>query len=127
MIVEQLTHMKIGTGPHFQPLPINQPSTPFGYITTINVEVCSICNDQFYFYDLCIASCGHTYHPWCLVVHIISSKKCRAINSEEVFHKGWCFSFGLSKLVVEAFGSMTKVEDTRDNVNLQQIPLGQII
>jgi hypothetical protein len=61
---------------------------------------------------------------WGLVVHTISSKKCRAINCKEVFHEGWCSSFGLSKLVVEAFGPITKVEDTRDNVSLQQTPLG---
>jgi hypothetical protein len=118
---------EIGIDPYFQPLLVRKPSIPFGYIMIINVEACLVCNEQFYFYDLCTTSCGHTYHPWCLVVHTISSKKCRAINCDEVFHKGLCSSFGLSKLVVEAFGLVTKVEDTRDNVSLQQTPSSQII
>jgi len=44
--------MKIGIGPHFQPLLVRKPSIPFGYIMIINVEVCLVCNEQFYFYDL---------------------------------------------------------------------------
>ncbi len=54
-------------------------------------------------------------------------QKCRAINCEKVFHESQCSSFRLSKLVAEAFGLVTKVEDTRDNMSLQQTPLGQII
>jgi hypothetical protein len=53
-------------------------------------------------------------------------KKCKFVN-HEVFHVDWCSSFGQSKLIDEAFGLMTKVEDTKDLLNLQLTLTHQII
>jgi len=60
-------------------------------------------------------------------VHTISLRKCKLIDYNEVFHEGWCYSFGLSKLVAKAFGSATNLEGIRDNLTSQQTPSGQII
>jgi hypothetical protein len=124
MLMEQLVSMKLSIGPYFQPLLISRPSTPSIAVTSINVDACPICIELFYFNDICVASCIHTYHPRCLVVHTISSRKCRFI---EVFHEGWCSSFGLLKPMVEAFGLATNLEGTRDSLTQQQTPSSQII
>jgi hypothetical protein len=60
MMMEQFARMKIGTNPYFQPLPVSRPSTPSIAITSINVDACLVCNELFYFNDICVASCGHT-------------------------------------------------------------------
>ncbi len=78
MLVEQLARMKLGVGLYFEPLPRLRPSTPSKCaIRMINVQACPICGEEFYFYDICIVSSSHTYHPWCLVAFTMSSKKCK--------------------------------------------------
>jgi hypothetical protein len=74
MLVEQIAHMKIGACPYFQLLPISRPHAPSKSIKIMNVEPCLVCDERFYVNDICTASCGHTYHPWCLCMHVISSK-----------------------------------------------------
>jgi hypothetical protein len=96
MLVEQLAQMKLGVGLYFEPLPQLRPSTQCA-IRMINVQACPICGEEFYFYDICIASSSHTYRPWCLVAFPMSSKKCKVVICEKVFQKDWCASFGLSK------------------------------
>jgi hypothetical protein len=110
--------MKLGSSYYFQPLPISRPPSSH-CIRSLNVEVCPICNEDFDFNDICVASCSHNYHPWCLLVHTTCSRKCKAINCGEVFHEGWCFSFGLSKNLVE----VTKMEGPKDDLeSVQLIP-----
>jgi hypothetical protein len=60
MMMEQLARMKIRTNPYFQPLAVSRSSTPSTTITSINVNTCLVCNELFYFNDICVASCGHT-------------------------------------------------------------------
>ncbi len=57
-----------------------------------------------------MASCGHTYHPWCLLVHIISSRKCKVVGCEKMFEANWCSSFGLCKPMAKMFGSFMNLE-----------------
>ncbi len=110
--------MKVRSGPYFQPLPVSRPTPTSHCVKSLTIEACPICNEEFDFNDICIASCGHAYHPYCLLVHTISSRKCKATNCEAFFHEGWCFSFGLSKIVVE----VTKVEGSRDEGSPQVTP-----
>ncbi len=93
----------------------------------MNAEPCPICDEEFYFNDICIASCGHTYHPWCLCMLVISSKKCKYINCEEVLNTKWCFSWGFGALGTEVFSSMKKMEGMANLCIFQQTPLGQMI
>jgi len=63
IMMGQLASMKLSIGPYFQPLLVSRPSTPSIAITSINVDACPICIELFYFNDICVASCIHTYHP----------------------------------------------------------------
>ncbi len=50
--------------------------------------------------------------PSVLLVHILSLKKCKVVGCDEMFNAYWCCSFGLSKLVIDMFGSIKKEEAT---------------
>jgi hypothetical protein len=117
-LVKQLDYMKVRSTLYFQPLHVSKPTPTSHYVKSLTIEVCPICNEEFDFNEICIASCGHAYHLCCLLVHTISSRKCKATNCEVFFHDGWCFSFGLSKILVE----VTKVEGTRDEGSPQITP-----
>lgn len=118
MMAKQQTHVKTKVNLHLQPLLFIKPSTLSSCITMVNVQACQICNELVYFNDNWVASSNNPYRPCCLMMHIIFSKKCKFVNCE-VFDVDWCSSFGLSKFIGEAFGLMTKVEDTKDLLNLQ--------
>jgi hypothetical protein len=110
--------MKVGSSLYFQSLPVSKPAPTSHCIKCLTIEACSICNEEFDFNDICIASCGHAYYPWCLLLLTISSRKCKVANYETFFHEGWCSSFGLSKIVVE----VTKVEGSRAEGSPQVTP-----
>ncbi len=87
-MVKQLACVKVGSSLYFQPFLISRPTPTFHCVKSLNIEACPICNENVDFNDICIASCGHAYHPWCLLVHTISSKKCKVTNCEAFFHEG---------------------------------------
>jgi hypothetical protein len=80
--------MKVGSSPYFQPLFVSKPTPTFHCVESLTIKACPICIEEFDFNDICIASCGHAYHPWCLLVHTISSRKCKVANYEALFHEG---------------------------------------
>ncbi len=107
-LVEQLACMKVWSSFYFQPLSVSRPPPKFRCIKSLNVEACPICNENFDFNDIHVAFCSHTYHPWCLLVHTTSSRKCKATKREEIFHElvffiwivynyGWSHKGGGSK------------------------------
>jgi hypothetical protein len=86
MLVEQLVQMKSRANLYFEPLRQLKPSTPSQYaIKIINVQPCLVYSEEFYYYNICTTSCGHIYHPWCLVALTMSSRKCKGASCEEVF------------------------------------------
>jgi hypothetical protein len=88
MLVKQFAQMKSRVCHYFDPLLQLRPFTPFGCaIKTINVQPCPVCGEEFYYYDICIASRSHTYHPWCLVALTMFSRKCKGASCEEVFQE----------------------------------------
>ncbi len=99
---------EIRMGLYFEPFPMSKPSSTSNSPMIINVQTCSICDGLFPFKDICMGSCGHTYRPWCLLVHILLLKKCKVANCDEEFKANWCYSFGLSKLVTNMFGRVKK-------------------
>jgi hypothetical protein len=118
-MVKQLTHVKVRSSFYFQPFLISKPTPTFHCVKSLNIETCPICNENIDFNDIFIASCGHAYHLWCLLVHTISSRKCIVTNYEVFFHEGWCSLFGLSKIEVK----VTKVEGSRDKGSPQVTPM----
>jgi hypothetical protein len=118
MMAKQHIHVKTKVSLHLQPLLFIKPSTLSSCITMVNVQACQICNELVYLNDNWVASHNNPSHPCCLMMHIISSKKSKFVN-REVYHMDWCSSFGFSKLIREAFSLMTKVEDTKNLLNLQ--------
>jgi len=122
-LVDQLAHMKVKSSPYFQPFLVSRPTLTSHCVKSLIIEACPICNEKFDFNDICIASCGHVYHPCCLLVHTISSRKCKATNCDIFFHEGWSFSFGLLEIVAE----VTKVEGSRDEGSPQVTPTCQYL
>lgn len=108
-LVEQLVHMKVGSSLYFQPLRVSKLAPSFHCVKSLTIEACPIYNEDFDFNDICITSYGHAYHPQCLLVHTVSSRKCKATNCEAFFHDSWCSSFELSKIVAK----VTEVEGSR--------------
>lgn len=118
MMAKLHTHVGTKVGLHLQPLLFIKLSTLSSCITMVNVQACQIFNELVYFNDNWVASHNNPDHPCCSMMHVIFSKICKFVN-RKVFHVDWCSSFGLSKLIIEAFGLMTKVEYTKDLLNLQ--------
>jgi hypothetical protein len=124
LLVEQLVQIKLWMVPYFEPLPnIFRPSFPSSSPMTINVQTCPVCDELFPLKDICTGSCGHTYHPWCLLVHTLSSRKCKVVNCDEEFSANYCYSFGLSKLVTNMFRIFKKEEAIAKLGSLQQGPI----
>jgi len=96
-------------------------SSLFSSPMTINVQTYLVCDELFPLNDIYTRSCNHTYHPWCLLGHTISSRKCKVVNCDE-FNANWCYSFGLSKLVTNMFGIVKKEEAIVKLRNLQHKP-----
>jgi hypothetical protein len=124
-MVKQLARVKVGSSFYFQPFLIYRPTPTFHCIKSLNIEAFPICSENFDFNDIFIASFGHAYHPWCLLMRTIFSRKCKVTNCEAFFHEGWCSLFGLFRIVAK----VTKVEGSRDEGSPQVTPttLGQIL
>ncbi len=62
MLVKQFAQMKSRVCHYFDPLLQLRPFTPFGCaIKTINAQPCPVCGEEFYCYDICIASHSLTH------------------------------------------------------------------
>jgi hypothetical protein len=128
MLVEQLARLKSRASPYFEPLPQLKPSMPSQCaINIVNVQPSPICGEEFYCYDICIVSCNHTNHPWCLVAFTMSSRKCKGASCEKVFQKDWCTSFRLLKFMGNLCGSLKEVEGIRDVESPQMTSLGPFL
>jgi hypothetical protein len=86
-LVKQLVRMKVGSSPYFHPLLISRPPPKSSCSKNSNVEACLVCDENFDFNDISVTFCSHTYHPWYLLVHTTSSRKCKATNREGIFHE----------------------------------------
>jgi hypothetical protein len=101
-MVKQLARVKVGSSFYFQVFIISRPTPTFHCIKSLNIETCLICNEKIDFNDIFIASCGHAYHPWCLLVHTISSRKCKVTNCEVFFMKVGVHYLGRLKLMLRS-------------------------
>ena len=94
LIADYLSKLKGGILLTTHPEPIGRADRTKSQCTQLNVEDCSFCKESFHLNDICVSSCGHCYHPWCLGVHITSSNKCKLQSCQQEFDSQWRLSFG---------------------------------
>ncbi|KAL3680961.1 hypothetical protein R1sor_023917 [Riccia sorocarpa] len=56
---------------------------------------CPVCSLGFHCVNFMPTSCGHAYHPACLMSLIARSGEPKCIECEEYFHPHWCESWGI--------------------------------
>lgn len=72
------------------------------------MSLCAMCFLSFHYHNFIPTSCGHTYHPACILPlaskENIGTPRCMACN--EIFHPNWLASWGLpaSSPVVDRLG-----------------------
>ena len=93
-IADYLTKLKGGILLTTHPEPIGRAERTKSQCVQLNVEDCVFCKENFHVKDICVSSCGHCYHPWCLGVHISSSNKCKLQSCQQEFDLQWRLSFG---------------------------------
>ena len=73
-----------------------QDDSTHGFIT---IKACSICEEWFPNTNIVVASCGLTYHPFCLFSHLQKSTRCAIeFYSSPVLYPNWWLSMGLGPL-----------------------------
>ena len=94
LIADYLSKLKGGILLTTHPEPIGRAERTKSQCVQLNVEDCVFCKENFHVNDICVSSCGHCYHPWCLGVHISSSNKCKLQSCQQEFDLQWRLSFG---------------------------------
>ncbi|KAL3676269.1 hypothetical protein R1sor_026217 [Riccia sorocarpa] len=56
---------------------------------------CPVCSLGFHYINFMPTSCGHAYHPACLMSLIARTAEPKCIECEEYFHPHWCESWGI--------------------------------
>ncbi len=79
-LVKQIYNMRNGVGVHAFPLLIKNPtSMTIGSSNVILVEACLIYLCFFSCNNILVLSCGYTYHPFCVGLHL-ESKATHCVN-----------------------------------------------
>jgi hypothetical protein len=96
------------TGCSLHPRPICHPIWAKSDIIVINVSRCPVCTLGFEVetLDIIVASCGHTFHPFCLVSNGKVLRKCPKCLCQ--MPEMWLKSFG----VLEAWASHSQPKNS---------------
>ena len=94
LIADYLSKLKGGDLLTTHPEPIGRADRTKSQCGQLNVQDCIFCKESFHVNDICVSSCGHCYHPWCLGMHISSSNKCKLQSCQQEFDLQWRLSFG---------------------------------
>ena len=94
LIANYLSKLKGGISLTTHLEPIGRADRTESQAVQLNVEDCVFCKESFHVNDICVSSCGHWYHPWCLGMHISSSNKCKLQSCQQEFDLEWQLSFG---------------------------------
>ena len=94
LIADYLTKLKGGILLTTHPEPIGRADRTKSQCGQLNVQDCIFCKESFHVNDICVSSCGHCYHPWCLGMHISTSNKCKLQSCQHEFDLQWRLSFG---------------------------------
>jgi hypothetical protein len=60
----------------------------------VYVDNCLLCGEVFHCNDIAVTSCGHCYHPFCLISHSSKSNSCIANFCDKEFDAQWRLSWG---------------------------------
>ncbi|KAL3698318.1 hypothetical protein R1sor_012394 [Riccia sorocarpa] len=63
--------------------------------TVFRLTSCPVCSLGFHCVNFMPTSCGHAYHPACLVALLAKSVEPKCIECNELFHPHWCESWGI--------------------------------
>ncbi len=98
--VQQLEHMHLGFGLSTFLVPIVHPCKHEKHDrNVILIKTCPICFEWFIANNIVVASCGHTYHPFCLFTHLQTSITCVVkFCLDPILHPNWWQSMGISPL-----------------------------
>ena len=97
LIEQYLIRLKGDLVDSFSPTPIERPKDCKKH-SLVYIEDCPLCGQGFHCNDIIVASCGHTYHPFCMNIHSSKSNKCIVEFCNEDFDLKWRLSFGLPEL-----------------------------
>ena len=92
-VAEYMSRMKGGDLGSLHPMPIDRPLGS-SRSRIITVTECLLCHEHFDSNDICVASCGHCYHLWCLYLHFSRFTKCKSDGSDGESDFLWRWSFG---------------------------------
>jgi hypothetical protein len=81
----------VGLFPHPVPYPLLAGNDK-GY--ALRISECTKYNSGFPLNDVVIASCRHSYHPWCATLHFRNSNTCAVWACTTVAALEWVKSFG---------------------------------
>jgi hypothetical protein len=101
-IQNHLEHINLRFGVCTFPLPIvhlNKQAKDSRSL--ILVKAFPLCQEWFHANDIIVASCGHTYHPFCLFSYIKNSTCCAVEFCHEPMHLNWWVNMGLGPLLNE--------------------------
>jgi hypothetical protein len=80
-IGDQMQKMNDGEVVVFYPLPLFcNPNTHVK--TSCNLNACPFYGLWYVCNNFMVVNYGHTFHPWCVVAHVISSLKCLIVGCE---------------------------------------------
>ncbi|KAL3699349.1 hypothetical protein R1sor_017371 [Riccia sorocarpa] len=63
--------------------------------TVFRLTSCPVCSFGFHCNNFMAASCGHAYHPACLMAVIAKINEPMCIECDELLHPHWCESWGI--------------------------------
>jgi hypothetical protein len=73
---------------------------------------------MWYIYNFLAVECGHTFHPWCVAMYVLSSSKCAIVDCEFSFSKQWCATWGICSCPKIDFNYLTSTPSIgQDNTN----------
>ncbi|KAL3694694.1 hypothetical protein R1sor_008345 [Riccia sorocarpa] len=89
-ILESLTGLTASVlAPRFVPISTEVTRTVF------RLTSCPFCSLGFHCVNFMPTSCGHAYHPACLVALLAKSAEPKCVERNELFHPHWCESWGI--------------------------------
>lgn len=85
------------------PLSIVQPLNPNeDQRSFLIIKAYPICHEWYHYHNIIVASCGHTYHCFCLFNHLEGSTKyVMEFCHSRVLHHDWWVSMGISPLTTK--------------------------
>jgi hypothetical protein len=76
-LVHQIQLMTYGNGMITTPFPIENPITPLvGNLKLVLVTNCLICGFYYACKNIVVASCGYTYHLFCMAIYMENKSHC---------------------------------------------------